>query len=101
MNTKETWDVILHIATVLIAAGAAWKALIEFKLNRIQRKEDLRWKQAESAKTIIDEWMDDKRAYDFCRMIEYDHRAFKNEEGEYFFSNKDFIIEALTDKDEA
>jgi len=100
MRAKDIWDLILDGVTVLIAVGAAWKAFAEFKLSRIQRKEDLRWRQAESAKTIIDEWMDDKRAYNFCKMIEYDNRSFKNEEGEEFFTDTEFIKEALNDKDE-
>jgi hypothetical protein len=100
MGPKDVWDLVLNGATVLFAGAAAWKAFAEFRLSRIQRKEDLRWKQAESAKTIIDEWMDDKRAYDFCKMIEYDNRSFKNEEGHEFFTDTEFIKEALNDKDE-
>jgi hypothetical protein len=100
MTTKETWDVILSIATVLIAAGAAWKALLEFKLNRIQRMEDLRWKQAEAAKKLIDEWLTDEEAYDFCKMLEYENRVFINENGDRFSVNNDLITSALTTEDE-
>ena len=100
MEAKDIWELSLATATTLFAAGAAWMAFAEFRRSRIHREEDLRWKQAEAAKAIIDEWLDDKKAYDFCRMIEYENRNFKNEEGKDFLSKRSLIEEALTDEDE-
>lgn len=96
MNTDQI-ELILKIVTVVFAGLAAWKALAEFRLNRIQRKNDLRWKQAEAAKKLIDEWMDDSESYKFCKMVEYENRNFKNEEGRDFTVNYNLIRAALNE----
>lgn len=100
VTTIEYLDLGLKIITVSFAGFAAWKAYTEFQLSRVQRRDDLLWKQAEAAKKLIDEWMTDEEAFAFCKMIEYEGRTFKNENEDPFVVNNKLIIAALNDEKE-
>jgi len=89
-------DLSLKFLTVLFAGVTVWRALAEYKQNRIQREKDLRWKQAEAAKKIIDEWLEEPLAFNVCKMIEYENRYFTNEEGKKFHVNTELIKLALS-----
>jgi len=91
------WDLLLKGATVLIGGFTLYKAFKEFRDSRNQRAADLHWRQAEAAKKLIDDWMDDKMSHDFCKMIEYDDREFENEEKQKFLTDAKKINEALLD----
>ena len=95
METKDILDLSFKAGTVIFAAITVWKALKELRDNHEQRRNDLKWKQAEAAKNLIDAWMGNKEAFSFCRMIEYENRSFINEEGNEFHCNVGLIIKAL------
>lgn len=99
IETKDILDLSLKLGTLVFVGLTALKALNEFKYNREQRKLDIKWKQAEAAKNLIDEWMDDEEAYAFCKMVEYENRKFRNEDGHKFISNTSLIKQALGNKD--
>jgi hypothetical protein len=51
--TKDLIQALAWIGTVVAAAFAAFKAISEVRSNRLQRAEELRWKQANAAREII------------------------------------------------
>jgi hypothetical protein len=65
------------VATAIAAGVTALKFWSELRLGREQRERDLRWKQAEAAKTLNDEMLDDAESKLALEMLDYTGRSFQ------------------------
>ncbi len=83
---------ITAIVGGLVAAGLGiWQAV----LNRRQRAKELRWRQAEAGKKLIDEMLDDKLADAALTMLDSDERTFRHDDQTYEVTSAD-VVAALT-----
>lgn len=66
-----------------IAGGlfAAWKGISELRESNLQRREDLRWRCAEMAKTCLDEIRNDVAAAAAMKMLDWENLRFKLPDG--------------------
>src|SRR5262249_36556170 len=64
------------LATAIAAVVAALKFWSELRLGRQQRERDLRWKQAEAAKALNDEMLEDAESKLALEMLDYTGRSF-------------------------
>src|SRR5215831_7775009 len=67
---------IAPVATVVAVGVAALKFWSELRLGREQRERDLRWKQAEAAKTLNDKMLDNAESQLALDMLDYAGRSF-------------------------
>lgn len=69
-------SISILVATVggLVAAG---KAIYEMQLNRQQRAKELRWRQANVGKELIDEFHENTLASAAMRMLDWNGREFE------------------------
>src|SRR5581483_6423003 len=74
---------------------AAFKGIDEFRQNRILRERDLRWKQANAAKSLMDELFDDFKAKQATVMLDYEEREYEFNGSKQNIERKD-VIHALT-----
>jgi hypothetical protein len=65
------------LATAIGATVAAVKLWSELRLGREQRARDLRWKQAEAAKALHDQMLDDPESRLALQMLDYTGRSFE------------------------
>lgn len=76
----EEFDVIVKVASVIVAVFVAWfgidKFKTEFEASRHQRNEDLRWRKAQAGKTLNDEMMADEKADAAMTMLDWSGRKF-------------------------
>ena len=77
--TKDYVQMLVWIVTSVGAAIAAWKAIAEMRKANIERMEartnrerDLRWRQAEAGKKLIDELLSNSKAADALRILDLD-----------------------------
>lgn len=76
MNTKEIIEITAQL--VLIGGGllTAYNLLTEMKQSRIQRHQELRWKQANTAREMLHEMLASKLANDAAIMLDWSYREF-------------------------
>jgi hypothetical protein len=77
MNLKDKVEIITHGIAIIGGLIAAYKVLIELKQSRIQRHQDLRWKQANAARELLKEMLASKSATDATIMIDWTGREFQ------------------------
>jgi hypothetical protein len=95
MEFKDWFDIAFKIAGIAGGLIAAFKAIAEMRLNRIVRERDLRWKQAGSAKQLIDEMFDGPKAKDASLMLDWEERDYEIDGQVVTIYTKD-IISALS-----
>ena len=95
MDFKDGFDIAFKSVGTIGVLIAAFKAIAEMQLNRVVRERDLRWKQAGSAKQLIDEMFDDQRAKDASLMLDWEERTYKID-GTPVTIDKNDIIKALS-----
>lgn len=89
------------IATLIAVIGgliAAFKAIDEMRLNREQRKIELRWRQAKLAKEILDSATGNDYFNTAMFMLDVSGRRYKIDEGKMERISYEEIIEALKDE---
>lgn len=69
--TKDLIQALAWIGTVIATVFAAFKAISEVRANRLQRAEELRWKQANAAKEIIKDIHSNNRAGNAAAMLDW------------------------------
>lgn len=71
---------VFQAAAWIVAAGAGlfgiWRAIVEMRYSTDQRNVDLRWRQAETAKKILDELRTDYAARSALMMLDWNGRAY-------------------------
>ena len=55
MDIKDYFQIVAWLVASIGGVIAAFKAIVEVRLNRKQRESELRWKQAQLAKELLDE----------------------------------------------
>jgi hypothetical protein len=73
---KDWLQAIAWLAAGVGVVLAVFKFRSELQLTREQRERDLRWKQAEAAKELNDEMLDDPEARTALEMLDDDGREF-------------------------
>jgi hypothetical protein len=90
---------IFQVATWGVAAvGGVVSALLavyQMRQNRRQREEELRWKGALQAKTLLDEVFKSPKASSALRMLDWSGRKYKNDDGDAFEIKKDELPSLL------
>lgn len=70
MELKDKIDLGAKVVTIIGGLIAACKILIELRLNRKQRAQELRWKQSNSARELIREMLSSKLAHNVTIMFD-------------------------------
>lgn len=78
---------------------AAFKAIFELRENRFQKERELRFKQAEAGKKLLDELFDDKEAMRALNMLDFNFMIHKDEDGNGIPVNRNEIPEAIQNID--
>lgn len=88
MQAANCCNQVLHWPDIItwwmgIAGGllAAWKGIHELRESNLQRREDLRWRCAEMAKTCLDEIRNDLGAAAAMKMLDWENLRFKLPDG--------------------
>jgi len=81
----------------LIAAGVA---IYQLRANTKQRERELRFKQAEAGKEILEELFRDDESKRALEMLDFKNNYFKNEKGEEFHVSSQDIPKALKNANE-
>lgn len=66
-----TYQEFAWLGTGVAAVAAVWRLLVELRNARLQRKRDLRWKQAEAGKALNDQFLNDQWAWSAAQMLDY------------------------------
>jgi hypothetical protein len=74
---KEWLQAVAFLSTAIGVVVALVKFKTELAQTREQRARDLRWKQAESAKTLNDEMLDDPEVMPILEMLDNDGGEFE------------------------
>jgi|SRR5215204_4224341 len=82
MTAQETVELISKVVAIVGGLTAAFLAIWQAGQNLKQRKRELRWKQAELGKKIIDEIFDYQPSRDALLMVEGRKRHYKITEGD-------------------
>jgi len=97
--TKDLIQALAWIGAVVAAAFAAFKAISEVRSSRHQRKDELRWKQANAAKEIINDLHRNNRAVNATTLLDWSegkfHLSFEGNERVEISYEKD-VIPALS-----
>jgi hypothetical protein len=96
MTTLERIEAGSKIVGIVGALIAAIFALAQARLSLAQRREDLRWKQAEVAKKVVDEWFDWDESRDALLMIEPRKRRYVLPNGESHVIEQPDVLKALS-----
>lgn len=78
---KDIIQILSWGAAIIGGLIAAFKAIAELKENRELRARELRWKQAELAKELLDDLFTNKCAKDALQMIDFNKFSFEIQEG--------------------
>jgi len=78
---KDWLQALAWFATAIGVLVTALKALSELEATRLQREQDLRWRQAEVGKALNDEMQVDKLAWPALQMLDSDSRTYKTRAG--------------------
>lgn len=95
-DLKNWIQAVFWIIASIGALIAAFKAISELRENRIQRIKELRWKQANLAKELLDEMFEDKYSMAAMLMLDWDGREFNIVEGKNEEISYDELPAALT-----
>jgi hypothetical protein len=77
MDLKDKVELITHTVAIIGGLIAAYKVIVELHQNRIQRHQDLRWKQANAARELINEMLASPLANDATIMMDWTGREFQ------------------------
>ncbi len=91
-STKDWFQVAAWGITIIAGIVAAWKAITEMRRSNDQRREDMRWKQAEMAKKCLDEIFSNCQARAALRMLDWTGSVYtkpdKTETGSITFESR-------------
>lgn len=76
MELKETIQIVSEIVLIVGGLFAAYKIITEMKQARIQRHMDLRWKQANAAREMLNQMLAATKANDATIMLDWSGREF-------------------------
>jgi hypothetical protein len=77
MQIKDYFQIIAWLVASIGGVIAAFKAIVEVQRNRKQREIELRWKQAQLAKEILDEIEDDSLIQNAKKLIDWHEREYE------------------------
>jgi hypothetical protein len=80
-DTKDLFQVAASGVAIIGGLVAASKALAEFRRANDQRREDMRWKQAEMAKRCLDEIRNDSLARAALKMLDWSGLSYERPGG--------------------
>src|SRR5688500_14065605 len=78
---KDIFQVAAWIVAVIGGLIAAGKAISELRNSTQQKKRDLRWRQAEMAKQLLDELFGNLEARAALKMLDWDGLNYKTPDG--------------------
>jgi hypothetical protein len=81
--------------SLLIAGGGIWKFGSDLRRYNTQRTLDLRWRQAEAGKELVDEMLANARVADAFQMLDYGGSSFTFPSGEHASIGLGQVIHAL------
>jgi hypothetical protein len=81
VEIKDVIQIVVSAVAIIGGLVAAFKAIAELKRGNIQRREDMRWKQAEMAKKIIDEIYNDRLARAAMKMLDWSGLTYERPDG--------------------
>jgi len=76
MEIKDIGQFIFWGASIVGIGFAVWKGLGEFRRSREQREQELRWKKADAARSLIHDLFNNPRSQNAAWMLDYDGRTF-------------------------
>ncbi len=77
MTPKDQIELIAQIIAIVGGLIAAYKIITEMQQSRIQRHQDLRWKQSNAAREFLKEVLTSKTANDATIMMDWSGRSFE------------------------
>jgi len=96
MDLVKAWFHILAWSVASIGGViAAFRAIVEMRRNREQRKQELRWRQARESKDILDKLNEDPRSRSAMMMLDWSGREYKIKEDVKERISKSDVLEAL------
>jgi len=97
--STETWKAASEAVAVVGGLIAAFKAVNEMRLSRLQRARDLAWAQAKEATAIFDHMFADPQASNALRMLDYSSREYQLPDGKRETVTIDEVERALRTSD--
>lgn len=82
MDIKDYFQIVAWLVASIGGVIAAFKAIVEVRLNRRQREIELRWKQAQLAKELLDEIEENiliRNAKNLIDRPEYEYHVGENQ----------------------
>lgn len=77
MDTKDKVDIVFKLVATIGGLITAFKILYELQEGRKQKAKDLRWKQANTARELITQMLNDDLANKATIMFDWSNREFK------------------------
>lgn len=84
------------IGAVVGAIVTAWVGFRGMRMNRFQAEQELRWRQANLVREILDKMWDDPYAVNAMEMLESPHREYEIVEGKFIRITFAEVIGAIT-----
>lgn len=76
MDIKDYFQIVAWLVASIGGVIAAFKAIVEVRLNRKQREAELRWKQAQLAKELLDEIEDHSLIQNAKNLIDWHEHEY-------------------------
>jgi hypothetical protein len=77
MEIRDYFQIIAWLVASIGGVIAAFRAIVEVQRNRKQREIELRWKQAQLAKGILDEIQDDSLIQNAKKLIDWHEHEYE------------------------
>src|SRR5689334_20007959 len=88
-------ETVFKVIAIVGALIAAYTAINEMREGRKQRAEDLRWRQANAAKSLIDQMDKDAQAGSAEFMIDWDGRNYRVNDSVVYHILYEDVVRAL------
>jgi hypothetical protein len=98
-GTKDLFQVLALVVASVGGVIAAFRAIIEMRLNRRQRDEELRFRRTREAKLILDEFAKDRLSHDFMQMLDWSGRTYTTTDAKEVVITWDDLYKALRTSD--
>lgn len=92
---KDIFQVLFWLGALIGGIITAFKAIVEMRLNRKQREEELRWNMAREAKSLWHEMWKNSFARNAMKMLDWTGREYEIKEGKFAQVFHEDVIKAL------
>jgi hypothetical protein len=94
-NLKDWIEAFSWLAAISGGLVAVFKGSYELRQNRLQRAQELRWRQAQAGKQLNDEMLADRAAKNAMDMLDWDGNSYQTGTGQIVPVSKEDWVRAL------